>query len=287
MSTQPISDESLAGFAERIQAALAAAPAGLDTGHIQLDFPRRPLSMNGYTNGLTGQNVLLTPGEFVHYMRRAHQYMVELRPVGMREGDAAQRIIDAAWRLHRVPALEQNLFNTGLLDAGERPTGNERSDQVANQCAAFRNDCAGPNSFEKLGRHEARLHKAVPQLHAEFERLQSNRYQRMGREKFEAAESTAIEFYAGMLKIAAQIEDFHKRKSAAAANAEKQTTSETNPDLQNTPGAGRARSAVSPSDFRAMAAAIANCFPPERIRPHSSSNPYSEPSAGGSCRTEQ
>ncbi len=183
----------------------ATAPALLGNSGPKTVPGKQRVALNGVTHGLTGQNVFLEAGEYPAYMNLGAQYIAELRPVGVRETQLAQKIIDNNWRLNTIAAVENNLFNSTLvacLKASDRD-GDPSDDKTATMVAkanAWKTDCEGPNAFDKLGRYEARLQRAQYKLTEEIERFQSLRLKK-GPDTFDLATCTAHAWYDKMYTL--------------------------------------------------------------------------------------
>ena len=60
--------------------------------------------------------MFLQASEFLPYMEQGRDFFEEWRPVGIREIQYVQKIIDTHTRLNRVAALDNNMLNFGLLE---------------------------------------------------------------------------------------------------------------------------------------------------------------------------
>ena len=213
---------SIADLQSQIAALLAAAP-GNSAPRLRPTPQRIPLS--GLTNALTGQDMFLEEHEYPAYMHLGAQYSAELRPVGVRETQLAQKIIDINWRLNTLSVIENNLFHSSRLDhiAPNDPS----SDQVigmTSKAATWRADCEGANAFEKLGRHESRVQRNLFRIIAEFERFQSLRLKN-GPDTFVLAECQAWIWYDHMLALHTQLAA-QRRADAEALTSSDPITSE-------------------------------------------------------------
>ena len=156
---------------------------------------KQRVAMNAFKHGLSGQNLCLQADESVAYFDLALRYVEDLRPVGVREEQLAQKIIDGNWRLNRIAALENNLLNNDTVREAERITSDDdRSVAVAAQAEAWRSDCAGPHAIETLGRHESRIARTLSKMTAEFDAIQARRLKREDRDTFLPKESRAWRF---------------------------------------------------------------------------------------------
>ncbi len=100
--------------------------------------------------------------------------LFDLKPKSEPERQIAQKIIDTNFRLNRLPAVENNLFNFGLA-ANETDTAHDdRLEVMVVPKPAPWMERAPPPSTH-LGRYEARLSRQLLKYQEEFERLQSVR----------------------------------------------------------------------------------------------------------------
>ncbi len=189
------------------------------------------VSMNAFKHGLSGQNLCLQADESVPYFDLALRFIEDLRPVGVREEQLAQKVIDGNWRLNRAAAMENNLLNQDtVLEAGRLTSDDARSVAMAGQANAWRSDCAGPRALESLGRHEGRIARTLSKMTAEFDALQVRRLKReKDVDSFVKEESGAWRFLSGALAhyraaAAAQAEQAAQAEAEAAAEAALQSS---------------------------------------------------------------
>jgi len=88
------------------------------------------------------------------------------------ERQIAQKIIDTNFRLNRLTAIENNLFNFGLVQNELDTDHDDRLETMAAQTRAWTERAA---AFDTLGRYEARLSRQLLKYQEEFERLQAER----------------------------------------------------------------------------------------------------------------
>ena len=87
--------------------------AARSTGPVTPEGKRRA-SLNALRHGLTGQTVVLPEDDLAAYRNSCAQFHAELQPQGLLETEAVQTIADTHWRLHRIRAMENNLFALGV-----------------------------------------------------------------------------------------------------------------------------------------------------------------------------
>jgi hypothetical protein len=86
-----------------------------------------------------------------------------------------QKIVDTHFRMNRLAGVENNLFNFGLVENSTDSPNDDRIEVMAAQTRAW---IEHSNSFDVLGRYEARLTRQLLQLTAELDRLQAQRRMR-------------------------------------------------------------------------------------------------------------
>ncbi len=128
--------------------------------------------MNAFKHGLTGQSLILQPDETEAYNRLTSALLSDLKPETEIERQIVQKITDAHFRLNRLAAVENNIFNFGLLDNTSAGAADVRVEAMVAQTRAW---IERSNSFDVLGRYEARLTRQVLQFTLELERLQKAR----------------------------------------------------------------------------------------------------------------
>ena len=129
-------------------------------------------SMNACKHNLTGHSLILQPDEMEAYNRLTSALLSELKPMTELERQTAQKIIDTHFRLNRIAGVENNIFNFGLI---ANSTDSPNDDRIEVMLAQTRSWIERSNSFEVLGRYEARLTRQVLQFTLELERLKANR----------------------------------------------------------------------------------------------------------------
>jgi hypothetical protein len=131
--------------------------------------------MNALKHGLTGNRLLLQSHELETYKHLSIELNKELNPKTELERQLVQKIIDCHTRLNRIAALEGNILNIGVID-NETSAGHD--DALETIAAQARSWIENANSFEKLGRYEARISRQLLQYTRELEHLQALRHQR-------------------------------------------------------------------------------------------------------------
>ena len=132
-------------------------------------------SMNAVKHNLSGQHLMLQETELAAYNRMAASMLIDLNPKTEPERQIAQKVIDINFRLNRLTAIENNIFSFGLV-ANETDSPND--DRIEVMAAQTRAWIERANSFDTLGRYEARLSRQLLKYQEEFERLQAERKKR-------------------------------------------------------------------------------------------------------------
>ena len=74
---------------------------------------KRKISQNALKTGLTGAQILLPTDDAALYEATLNDYKNQFAPVGPEETHLLQSIVDARWRLARIPGLESALIDLG------------------------------------------------------------------------------------------------------------------------------------------------------------------------------
>jgi hypothetical protein len=130
--------------------------------------------MNAFKHNLSGQNLVMQETEVEAYKRMTNAMLTDLNPKTEPERQIAQKIIDSNFRLNRLMAIENNMFNFGIT-ANEKDTPHD--DRLEVMVAQTRAWTQHANSFDILGRYEQRLSRQLLKYQEEFERLQTARKQ--------------------------------------------------------------------------------------------------------------
>jgi hypothetical protein len=158
-------------------------------------------SQNAFKHGLTGNRMILQEHEHEAYNRLTRELNLQLKPGSELERQLVQKIIDCHTRLNRVAALDGNILNFGLT---QNETDAEHDDALETIAAQCRSWIENADSFEKLGRYEARISRQLLQYTQEFERLLAirSRIERVQRrrEEDEAAETEALDTESGSFR---------------------------------------------------------------------------------------
>src|ERR1700690_2547073 len=215
--------------------------------------PQR-VAMNSIKHNVTGQNMFLQAGEFLPYMELGRDFFEECRPVGIREIQYVQKIIDTNWRLNRACAVENNILNISLLEVSQRTDQNEAPTQgMVAQATGWSADCSGGNVYDKMSRYETRLRRGLFQYEHELTAIQEKRIAKNG-DKFDLDTCKPYQWYSEMVRVALTPV---ANSSTPPTNPESTTSEE--PLLCQTPPVERAsacNAGILAGDFLTQAAHI-------------------------------
>ena len=192
MAVQQLESDLIADFDD--------APSGVGSA-TRLVLHKKPKAFNAMTHGLSGQNIVLSAEELLHYAQMGLDFMRELEPVGARETSNAQMIFEGRWRLHRILSVENNMFcieRPAPQDSGKPAPGKPRTRQagIAQQVNAFREDA---NQIELISRYENRLIRAGERLTDQLEQIQKRRGVRKPYLTFDESSSPVVIWYGKVL----------------------------------------------------------------------------------------
>ncbi|MBV8897083.1 MAG: hypothetical protein JO051_11270 [Acidobacteriaceae bacterium] len=163
LDLSPISPAQLA--ANRANAKLSTGPrtpAGLNKS-----------SQNAVKSALTGRTVLLPTDDVEEYAAFLAEFQADLRPVGQRESELVQIIVDCHWRLRRIQELEYALYTHGQRQFeaafADEPEPDRRSMIILQTHLTYQKD------LRNLHIQEARIDRKRAKAIAEFDLLQSER----------------------------------------------------------------------------------------------------------------
>jgi len=142
-------------------------------------------SMNAFKHGLTGNRLILQTHEHEAYTRLTTEITKDLTPKTELERQLVQKMIDCHTRLNRIAALDGNILNFGLTQNESDAPHDDALETIAAQCRSW---IENADSFEKLGRYEARISRQLLQYTAELERLQANHREQARRDAWDARE---------------------------------------------------------------------------------------------------
>ena len=141
--------------------------------------------LNAVKHNLSGQHLILQESEVEAYNRMSASMLNDLNPKTEPERQIAQKIIDINFRLNRLTAIENNLFTFGMTS---NEKDNDNDDRIEIMSAQTRAWTERANTFDVIGRYEARLSRQLLQYQKEFERLQTVRKDQEFKDRHKTAE---------------------------------------------------------------------------------------------------
>jgi hypothetical protein len=161
-NTRPISDAKLAANRQNAQHSTGAkTQAGKDKS-----------KMNSLRNALTGQTVLLPTDDAVAYQAFIDSICQQWSPVDDQEKRLTQLIADTEWRIHRVAALEANIFAVGRIEQPLEQFSESEGVLHAKLHLIYE------KQFKNLALQERRLFNQNKSLTAKLEQLQQDRIEK-------------------------------------------------------------------------------------------------------------
>ncbi len=159
-------------------------------------------SLNGLRHGLTGHTILLPTEDLAAYQDFTDKFFVELKPAGMIERQLVQSLADTAWRLNRIPALENNLLALGFTEH-ENSIVTEHAEVHAALVImeALREQT---RTFTALGQHGARLSREFERILKQLRQLQQERRATEASQLADAAALFSVQKKKGLTYIPAE-----------------------------------------------------------------------------------
>lgn len=130
-------------------------------------------SLNGLRHGLTGHTILLPTEDLAAYLDFTEKLAADLKPADMIERQLVQSLADTAWRLNRIPALENNLLALGFSEhENSISTEHPEAHAALVTIEALREQT---RTFTALGQHGARLSRQFERTLKQLRELQRER----------------------------------------------------------------------------------------------------------------
>ena len=131
-------------------------------------------SLNATRHGLTSQVVVMPTEDLILYLDHADSFQDEYHPVGPTEIHLVQTLADAAWRLNRVRALENNILTLGLQSHTRRQNATNRQ-EITDAMATADGTEVHTRQLATLSLHEARLTRQFDKTLILLKSLQAER----------------------------------------------------------------------------------------------------------------
>ena len=181
---QPVIDPAAINQAAIDRDAVNRENSQLSTGPKTPEGKRRS-SLNALRHGLTGQTVVL-PGEDLRaYDDFCAEYHADLKPSGLLERQFVQIMADTLWRLHRIRAMENNLFSLGFDEQSDHT--NIADPDIHRALAQAKGMRLGMDDLTRLSLYEQRLTRTLNQAMRRLEELQAKRQEAREKAMDEAA----------------------------------------------------------------------------------------------------
>jgi hypothetical protein len=145
----------------------------VEPGKTNRENGKQESALTGFKHGLTGQCLILQPHEVEPCRRMTEALRSDYKPGTEIESQLVQHIVDCNMRLHRIAAIENNMFSVGAVENTREDV--EHDDATEAVIARTRTWIRQADSFEKLGRHESRISRQMLQYTRELDRIQSLR----------------------------------------------------------------------------------------------------------------
>jgi hypothetical protein len=129
-------------------------------------------ALNALRHGLTGQTIVLPSDDLIAYQSHCKRFLLEYQPKTETEEHFVQTIADTAWRLNRIPALENNLLTLGMM---EHEDSVHTDPQICRALAMAQTYREQSHVFANLGIHEQRLARLFEKTLKQLRAIQAER----------------------------------------------------------------------------------------------------------------
>jgi hypothetical protein len=189
------------------RAAVNRANAQYSTGP-RTEAGKQRSSLNALRHGLTAASPVLPSEDPAAYESHCRQFMDEYQPASPTETQLVQELIDASWRLNRIPLLEAELLaGTGR----SRPQCIQENAGGPLRCAGLKEDPANPpNEQARIDFDIVDAHRLIANLNLQGHRL-SRQFQK-ALDKLREIQADRRECERRDLKDAAALLELYKHK---------------------------------------------------------------------------
>ncbi len=154
------------------RAAVNRANAQHSTGP-RTESGKQRSSLNALRHGLTGHTIVMPAEDLAAYERHTKRLSDDLRPKGALEEQLVQTLIDTAWRLNRIPALENNLLTLGMTQhSSSINTQHPEAHAALAMADALRDQT---QALASLSMHEQRLSRQFERTLQQLRAIQATR----------------------------------------------------------------------------------------------------------------
>jgi len=130
-------------------------------------------ALNATRHALTGQTIVLPSDDLDVYRQRLQRFFAEYQPQGETEKHLVQTLADAAWRMNRIAALENNLFTLGIIEHQENVDTDHP--QVRTALATAKSYREQHRALANLSLHEQRLARLFEKTLKQLREIQAER----------------------------------------------------------------------------------------------------------------
>ena len=154
------------------RATINRANAQRSTGPRTIEGKQRS-SLNALRFGFTSQVVVLPGEDLTAYRTLVRRYHHEYKPKGVVEEELVQAIVDTAWRLRRLAAIENNLLVLGAFEREDKiSTGHPEADTALATADAYHDHS---RTLANLSMHDQRLTRKLSLTRKMLEETQASR----------------------------------------------------------------------------------------------------------------
>jgi hypothetical protein len=129
--------------------------------------------LNALKTGLTGRTVLLPSDDVEAYQQHVRRFFADYHPADDKEHELVQRLADTAWRLLRIPVLENALFALGRIQFENM--FEDRDPTLRAALIDAQSLIAFQKQFNNLSIQESRLFRQFEKTRKDLHDLQSRR----------------------------------------------------------------------------------------------------------------
>jgi len=143
-------------------------------------------ALNALRHGLTGHTIVLPSEDLAAYQRHIQSFVDEYHPKTATEKQLVQSLSDTAWRLNRIPALENNLLTLGITENDHRVhTSHPEADAALAMALSLREH---NRTFAALSMHGHRLSRQFERTLQQLREIQAARRETEEQQLRKAAE---------------------------------------------------------------------------------------------------
>jgi hypothetical protein len=130
-------------------------------------------SRNALKHGLTSQTIILSAQDAPRYAAMCDRFKADWKPVGDRELELTQMLVDTQWRLNRVPRLEAALYAAARLEFPDLHA--DQDPELQDALLEIHTQQVYERQFRNLHIQESRLRRYYANTVKELTELQERR----------------------------------------------------------------------------------------------------------------